>query len=407
VIGRVSAVTVLWLAVISAPRIGWNPAGQITDILDVYDRGGHDAAILSALGAGPVDTVRSAIEREASGWTEKEGPATASRRRIVVAAFVIDFARAKYAAIQAKAGIGMFQRPMTHGYANEVERAWSELRPLVEWACARLRRQPAAVPLELEWFAASVQLFRDFGDADVHPVPGSGLPNEYGQAPGHLGHARTRFPDEPWIRIMVAERQTNRLASSIRVRVELSEREYAKIEWLRTIPDAPRSAARDASVRYAYLADLRRARQDLLPLAADQSVRARVNLNLGSIALSFAERDLARQYFDDIAPWTSNPCVIYLGSFLRGRVDDLEKRPVEAERAYRAALSTVPRAQSGAIALAELLWRHNRPGEASVLAESAFSGPSLADDPWTAWQNAGHCTEWPRFMNDLRQGLRR
>jgi hypothetical protein len=104
VIGRVSAVTVLWLAVVSAPQIGSDPASKITGILDVYDRGAHDAAILSALGSGPVDTVRKSIEREASTWIEKQGPATTSRRRIVVAAFVIDFARAKYSAIQARAG---------------------------------------------------------------------------------------------------------------------------------------------------------------------------------------------------------------------------------------------------------------------------------------------------------------
>jgi hypothetical protein len=383
------------------------PITDITDILDGYDRGGYDAAIQSAVGLGAVDTIRQAIERLAGGWIEKQGPVSAPLRRIVVASFVIDFARARYSAIQLKAGIGLFQNPRSHGHEGTVEREWRELRPLVEWTCDLLRRQPAAVPLERVWFAASLQLLRDFGDADVRPVPGSGLPNEYGQAPGHLGHALGRFPNEPWIRIVVAERQTNQLAASIRVRRELAERDYAKIEGLRLIQDAPRSAARDASVRYAYLADLRRARQDILLLAADPSVRARAHLNLGGIALAFAERDKARRYFDDIAPWTSNPCLLYLGAFLRGRVDDLENRSVDAERAYRAALTTVPRAQSGAIALAELLWRQNRPGEASVVAESAFAGPQLADDPWTAWQNGGHCTEWHRLINGLRQDLRR
>jgi tetratricopeptide (TPR) repeat protein len=403
-IGRATAITVLWLVVISAPQRGSGAGSNITDLLDAYDRGGHDAAIQSALGSG--SDVRKAIEREAAAWIEKQSPASAPRRRIVVAAFVIDFARARYSAIQAKAGIGTFQSPRFYMHHGEVDRAWSELRPLVEWACALLRRH-AAAPFEREWFIASLQLFRDFGDADVHPIPGSGLPNEYGQAPGHLGHALGRLPNEPWIRIMVAERQTNRLASSIRIRIELAERDYVKIEGLRLIQDAPRSAARDASVRYAYLADLRRARQDVLPLAADPSVRARVHLNLGGIALAFGERDVARRYFDDIAPWTSNPCLTYLGHLLRGRVEELENRPEDAERAYRAALTTVPQAQSGAVALSTLLWLQNRPGEASVLAESAFSGTSPADDPWTAWQNAGHCTEWHQVMTELRQGLRR
>ena len=403
-IGRTTAI-VLWLVVISAPQRGSGAGSTITDLLDAYDRGGHDAAIQSALGSG--SDVRKAIEREATAWIEKQDPASAPRRRIVVAAFVIDFARARYSAIQAKAGIGIFQSPRVHGHVDEVDRVWSEVRPLVEWACALLRRQPAAVPLEREWFIASLQLLRDFFDADVHPIPGSGLASEYGQAPGHLGHALGRFPNEPWIRIMVAERQTNRLASSIRIRTELAERDYAKIEGLRLIQDAPRSAARDASVRYGYLADLRRTRQDMLPLATDPSVRARVHLNLGGISLAFAERDVARRYFDDIAPWTSNPCLIYLGHLLRGRVDELENRPEDAERAYRAALTTVPRAQSGAVALSMLLWLQNRPAEASVLAETALSGTSLADDPWTAWQNGGHCSEWHQVTTELRQGLRR
>lgn len=408
-IGRVSVAAVLTLNVLLAPGLdldGGKPVTDISEVLDLYDRGEHDASIQSALELGGVDSIRQAIERLAGAWIEKQGPVSAPRRRIVVASFVIDFARARYAAIQLNAGIEVFQNPTSHGQKDTVEREWNELRPIVEWTCELLRRQPSGVPLERQWFIASLQLLRDFGDADVRPVPGSGLPKQYGQAPGHLGHAFGRFPKEPWIRILVAERLTNRLAASIRVHRELAEREYAKIEGLRLIQDAPRSAARDASVQYAYLADLRRAREDMLPLAAELSVRARVHLNLGSIALAFAERDVARRYFDDIAPWTSNPCLIYLGHFLRGRVDDLENRPVEAERGYRAALATVPRAQSGAVALVELLWRHGRPGDASALAENAFSGPP-ADDPWTAWQNGGHCTEWHRLMNELRQELRR
>jgi tetratricopeptide (TPR) repeat protein len=320
---------------------------------------------------------------------------------------VIDFARGIYSGIQAKAGLGPFQSPIEIGrLVEEVQNAWGELRPMVEWACALLRQSAVPMPFEREWFLASVQLFRDFGDADVRPVIGAGVQREYGQAPGHLGHSHARFAGEPWFRLIVAERQTNQLAGVIRARRELSEPEYDKIEWLRTNRDL-QSAAKDRSVEYAYLADLRRARQDLLPLAAAPTVRARVHLNLGGIALSFSQRDLARRHFDEVAPSTPNRCLAYLGHLLRGRVDELTGSPKEAERSFRAALNLVPRAQSATLALGALLWLDDRQAEATAIVEDAFSGSSVADDPWTAFQKGGHCTEWHQFIANLRVGLHR
>jgi predicted Zn-dependent protease len=197
------------------------------------------------------------------------------------------------------------------------------------------------------------------------------------------------------------------MASGVRGRRFLTEREYADIEWLRTNPNAVESPAFDQSVRYAYLADLRRARQDMLPLVDSPAVRARVNLNLGSIALSFGQRDEARRYFENVQTSTTNRCLAYLGLLLRGYVDDLDSRPTEAEPWYRKALALVPGAQSATSALASVLWMTDRGAEAVALLDATLAQSSIADDPWTAWQNAGQCTELPAFILRLREGLKR
>ena len=132
-IGRVSAVAVLTLNVLLASGLDFDagrPITDITDVLDAYVRGVYDAAIQSAVGLGAVDSIRQAIERSAGAWIEKQGSASAPRRRIVVASFVIDFARARYSAIQLKTGIEVFQNPTSHGQKDTVEREWNELRPM-------------------------------------------------------------------------------------------------------------------------------------------------------------------------------------------------------------------------------------------------------------------------------------
>ena len=304
--------------------------------------------------------------------------------------------------LQARSGLTGYQNP---GSTDNVFAAWRQLRPLVEWACALLRQQSALAVSEREWFLASIQLYRDFWDEDVRPVKGSGHQGEYGRAPGHLGHALARFPNEPWFKTMAAERLTDRLAGAVRVRRPLPEPEFDEIEWLRTNKNAPPSAGKDRSAQYAYLTDLRRARRDLQPLAAETEVRGRVHLSLGAIALCFDQRDLARRYFDDVVPWTSNRCLASLAHFLRGRMDDDDRRLDEAERSYRASLALMPRAQTASTSLGAVLWLSGRPAEATALIDAALTEP-IADDPWTAWQNGGHCTEWHSFIIALRRGLR-
>ena len=402
----VLATAVAWPAVTPpvVPQGGPPAATGIAHRLDQYGRGDHDGAIQATLrSATNIEAVRRAIEREAPAWIDEDGAVDAPMRRSVVAAFTIEFARGVYAVLQRRAGLAQFQNP---GPADEVVGTWGQLRSLVEWACELLRKARRPGPVEREWFLASVQLLRDFWDSDVKPIEGSGHQMEYGRAPGHLGHARARFPDEPWFKVMVAERQTDKLAESVRVRRPISEAEFNEIEWLRTNKKAPPSVGKDRSVYYTYLSDLRRTRQDLLPLASEPSVRARVHLNLGAIALSFDQRDLARRYLDDIVQWTSNPCMVSLAHFLRGRVDDDDGRLADAERSYRASLAVMPRAQTASTALGAALWLTGRPVEATAVIEAALALP-VADDPWTAWQNGGHCTEWYGFIHSLREGLRR
>jgi hypothetical protein len=49
----------------------------------------------------------------------------------------------------------------------------------------------------------------------------------------------------------------------------------------------------------------------------------------------------------------------------------------------------------------------DRGAEAVALLDATLAQSSIADDPWTAWQNAGQCTELPAFILRLREGLKR
>ena len=156
----------------------------------------------------------------------------------------------------------------------------------------------------------------------------------------------------------------------------------------------------------AMFAELGQARRDSSSITDDSSIRSRVNLHLACIALCFSEHDLAKRYLEDIAPWTSDPCLLYLAHFLHGRVNQEDGRHEEAEMSYRAALQVIPRAQSASTALAALLAQRGRVADAASLIDDSLSGESSIPDPWIVGLGRGGCSEWPSLLAGLQAGLR-
>jgi hypothetical protein len=382
---------------------------DISTLLDQYARGDYDGAIRAAMYSGPATPTafRHDLEQDAPRWAASDGPSSVARRRLVAATFTIDVAHAAYTGIVQTAGGQPGQDVWLLGLRTQTDATWPTLRGIVEWACTWLRSAPAEQPLEREWFLASVQLFRDFHDLDVSRFGGLGMTDldgnmVGGELQGHLLHAVARFPNEPWLRVVNAER-LGKSEESLSHRWELTMEAYQKIKGFREAsvrgPDAERQQ------EAAMMSDLLEMKRRLLPLEAQPSVRAEVHVHLGCIALMCAQHDEARQYFGDVDPWTSDPCLRFLGHYLRGRVDEIDGRRSDAERSYREAIALMPHAQSGLTSLAELLSLDGRRAEAVTLAQQAVSVPASSIDPWTELVIGHGCTRWPDFMNALRKGL--
>jgi hypothetical protein len=372
---------------------------NLRNLLDRY-AGGEFAVIRGMTSMFPTTAMlQTALDREANEWILAEGPELAPRRRVVVASFVIDLVRDQYDQLHRRDGLGPFQdlpRDLREG-------AWSQLKPLVEWACGLLRRQPQPAPGEREWFRAATELFKDFRDPDVWTPIGVVITDhsEYGRPSGHLAHAMARFPGEPRMALDLAERFAT-----------------AEGEFLYTATEIPRQQAQRLALRAwagstflgdaqeHRVADLLEAERELRPLEADMALRAQVHLHLGCLAMCFAEHAIARRYFDDIEPWTKNPCVVYLAHFLRGHVDELDGRAQDAQAAYRLALGVVPHAQSSSTPLAALLWLDGRVNEAADLVSAGLSAAATTDDPWLAFDFGGGCSEWFLLDEQLHAVLR-
>jgi hypothetical protein len=280
--------------------------------------------------------------------------------------------------------------------------------------------------LERLWFLASLEFIaREMGDFRfVHGGRGGIVNDMPVTVPGHLAHARRRFPDEPRFRLIAAERSTlyveGRMVKNGRT---VTDAEYADLQkraaavrsWQRLpsfgLPTTtgratarPGLAELTAANEARVLAGLKQAAEELRSLEATESLREEVHLHLGAIAMIFSQPDGARRYFDNIERSTASRCVAYLGRFLRGRVDELDGRLPDAERGYRAALRIVPRAQSATTALAGLLWLNDRRSEAIALIDDQLSEEAVMTDPWASFLTGG-CSEWPTFIAALRAGL--
>jgi tetratricopeptide (TPR) repeat protein len=94
--------------------------------------------------------------------------------------------------------------------------------------------------------------------------------------------------------------------------------------------------------------------------------------------------------------------VQYLTDLVRGQILRALKRPDDAARAFRAALTTWPGAQSARVALMTLQLNRGDRQEAATLAEAAETAPPDQFDPWwTYW--LGDYRVYPAIVAKLRE----
>jgi predicted Zn-dependent protease len=96
--------------------------------------------------------------------------------------------------------------------------------------------------------------------------------------------------------------------------------------------------------------------------------------------------------------------VIYLSKYFRGRVAERQRKPEDAEPAYRAAVAAWPHAQSAAMSLAALLFLDDRRAEAQELAGAMLAANPAPIDPWREYVHADN-RFWPILIRKLREEI--
>jgi hypothetical protein len=186
----------------------------------------------------------------------------------------------------------------------------------------------------------------------------------------HLKHSIARFPEEPRFGLGQA----------------------IAVEWRTWPTSAHRSRSSARNLPDAVSAFREAMKNDVI--APEAMVR------LGVVELRRRRPDDAIRLFERVVAATRDPYLVYLAHYFRGQAHERENEPERARDAYRAALATIPRAQSATMALAAMLARADRPLEAAELVEASLQAP-IAMDPWREYAAADD-RFWPYLIGRLR-----
>ena len=362
----------------SAPRL----AAQF----DRYLAGQYDTVVSQFTKQTDFGDLLDALKREAQPWIDAAPAAERQRRRLVVATYALEAARAaededwKWVQGIDLTAPTLSPRPLiTPGGAPPAYRAppaiwWKVGAQLLEWGCTLVRTGEPS-PAERWWHLAAVSVAQRRGDYEF--MIGSPW-DERGNAEDeidHLKHVIARFPKEPRFA----------LAQAI------------AIEW-HTWPQSlrrPRNSAR-------HLPDALRAFEGMRD---DPDIGAEAWLRSGVLLLRANTTGRAVDAFKKTEQLTRDRYLIYLAKFFRGQAYERQKAEIDAERDYRGALATIPKAISASMALAALLTRAERPGEASAIVDAAVTANPPPSDPWREY-GAADDRFWPRFLAQLRSEIR-
>ena len=334
--------------------------------LDRYLAGEFDAVAAELAAVRNFDNLREDLERHAPAWMTAAGDGERARRQLAAATFALEAARAaeheEWKWVQQIRGVKPPQPPALW---------WKAPPRLIEWGCEVIRTGQVPPAVERVWHLASVAVAQRRSDYEFligSPWEERGDPK---QEIEHLSHATFRFAEEP--RLILAQ--------------------AIAIEW-RTWPTTARHA------RTAVIG-LTQAMSAFERLTRDPIIGAEASLRLASLRLRGRNLTGAIELFDRVETMTRDRYLIYLARYFRGQAQERQKRPADAERAYRGALATIPKAISATMALAAMLARDGRTSEASSLVEAALTASPPPLDPWRAYAAADD-RFWPQLIRRLR-----
>jgi hypothetical protein len=363
-----------WIRLISSIvlALSFAPRAQSSSVLtqlDRYYRAEFEAVAAELNALDNFDAVFEGLKRDAPAWIDGGGPAERSRRVLAAATFALEAGRA--GAFQDWKLIDRYR--VLQPPIDTTMVYWKAPPLLIEWGCALLRGESAPHPDERTWQLAALATAQLAGDSEF--LIGSPFEDRHNPQDeiDHLKHVIARFPKEP--RFVLAQ--------------------GIAIEW-ETYPALPRPSGRIARRPEVFDAFDR--------MKDDDAIGAEATLRLGVARYRRGNSAPALDLFAKVEASTRDPYLIYLARVFGGQVHETMKRPADAERSYRGALKTIPRAQTATFLLAALLFRSDRPSEAARITESSLSAQPQPFDPWREYGAADN-RFWPVLIGRLREAI--
>jgi hypothetical protein len=357
-----------------------------TQLLDAYDQGRYDAVEFVLAATDRFDEVSQSLRRRGPPWIAAgASPEQRDRRRLIAATVALE---------TAKAG---------------VERAWSQVRDLMEWGCGLLRSTTTPVAGKTYWYLESVALAErahDYwmlfgGSADV-PSPASIdsvrlMPSAAPTGWLHMAHARIVLRDNPRLslaEIILREPLAGAPARDVPQQTDGALRQDAQHM------DTPGAEARSELQRRAVLGRIVEDCEQLI--SAEPDLRAECHVRMGRCWLELGDPNAALEHLRRVDAPGTDPFLTYLAHFLAAQALEAENDRSLALTEYQRALAAWPGAQSGMMRLAALQFFAHHWSEADALVDGALS--VSVDDPWREYAY-GDFRYWSVWMRRLRGSL--
>lgn len=356
----------LLVAVLIASGLVGQPFAQApraTDLLDRYLRGDFTGVVATLETLTTFDDLLKQLREDGPAWMNAGGPAERPRRELAAATFALEAARVdEWREWKMRRKV-----PLPADETCIPKRApeiliWQPPPMFIKWGFDLFARDAKPRPIERWWQLAALAVAERSEDFEFMSSDGLECIWNPEDEVDFVFHARKRFPAEP--RFALAEGITE--------------------EWRRPQKAKPLFEA----------------------LQRDIDVGAEATLRLGFLSARQRDDDRALSMYERVEPMTRDPWVIYLARYFKGQALERQKKPAEAERAYRGALAAVPLAQSASAALASLLFRTDRRAEANDVMDAMANATPPPADPWRGYADADD-RFWPQLIGRLRAEIKK
>jgi len=395
---RLVASALIGIACLAVIRPSAQQSPTTLDLLDRYAKG-EFADVIAKVGALEklTDLVKDLKGDNVKAWLDAGGPDDRNRRELAAATFALEAARTD----EWREWKSIVNNPV--GPPNVY---WMPPPLLIEWGCELLRAHTEPLPIEQTWQLAAMSVAQRSEDTQflvgfTELAPDALLPPVGGAAPAAAAATAGAPPATPpqtaapAPRVSALESGADEVANVNKQIAHLNhvmarfpaEKRFVLGEAL----TRERTGPTDAIKLYTSLLE-------------DPDVGAEAAVRLGAFHLRHGDVSNAIKRFDLAERLTRDPDLIYLARYHRGQALVTSKKEDEAIDAFHAALVARPASQSASTALAALLVKAERYGEAQALMKALLDAGPHRTDPNIEYMH-GDDRFWPYWLDKLHQEI--